>query len=225
MPDGIYLDALELGPAKLARKISDIIRKRKSYNDMFRWHNYYSYHNPLDEPNASGICEVCALLNDKQQRKERTVYRNIVKWFNDRKDWNIRHWSTTTSEVLITIDEKKKFNRKSYVNRSHLQFGDTDNIYDRSYDYDSAITFDRLYNLRSNSNSFTTRGFENTDVNNMYYAKTIYRHEQTLGTERYSTQTAKPLTTKDTSIRCPDVTTCFNTIVSNVQSKISSLFV
>lgn len=88
MPDGIYLDALEMGPAKLAKTMNDIINDRRSYEDMFRWHGYYSYHDPSESPDTNTFCAFCAALNDKQRQNETKIYKNIVKWFNERKDWN-----------------------------------------------------------------------------------------------------------------------------------------
>lgn len=89
MPDGIYLDALELSPAELAQKINDILKDENSYYDMFKWHNHYRFIDPLDSPDTNSICTLCTLLNDKNKSNEIKVYDNIVKWFNERLDWQV----------------------------------------------------------------------------------------------------------------------------------------
>lgn len=86
MPDGIYFNALKIEPDQLAMEMNDMIRNRMSYYDMFRWHNYYKYHDPLSRPTTSGVCHLCAKLNDRRRKKEKTVYKNITKWFIDGKD-------------------------------------------------------------------------------------------------------------------------------------------
>lgn len=105
MPDGIYLDALELGLTKLAKKMNDIMNFPPSYYDMFKWHNYYSYDDPQAFPETNGVCELCALLNNDQQREDKKIYKNIVKWFNDRKDWNFWQKNELPAKIL-TITEK-----------------------------------------------------------------------------------------------------------------------
>lgn len=218
MPDGIYLDALELGPAILARKIRDIIRNRKSYNDMFRWHSYYSYHNPLDHPDTSGICAFCALLNDKQQRKEITVYKNIIKWFNDRKDWNIKQETTTNvpfdgySFKTISIAENQ---RNNYTTTT--QSRSTDDIYTN----DDVIILDPA--KATDDFTLPTHGLLEKRMNN-YRTKSEFPYSDELIEDSNYRQTTEKIKIKDTSIRCPNIATCFKTIVSNVQSKITSLF-
>lgn len=88
MPHGIYLNALEMDPGKLAQEMIKLVKNTKAYENMFRWHNYYTYHDPRDSPDTNTFCAFCAILNDKQRKNEVKVYKNIVKWFNERKDWN-----------------------------------------------------------------------------------------------------------------------------------------
>lgn len=89
MPHGIYLDALGQEPVNLARTMNDIINNVTSYESMFRWHKYYTYHDSRETPDTNNFCAFCAALNDKQRQNEAKVYKNIVKWFNERKDWNV----------------------------------------------------------------------------------------------------------------------------------------
>lgn len=230
MPDGIYLDALELGPERLARKMSDIIKKRSSYNDMFRWHNHYSYHNPLDDPETSGICAFCAALNDEQRRNQTTVYKNIVKWFNDRKDWDLRQGYTTEAGTFAfrenkTFHEKlstsgRRLYTKSFTNKLITE---ADDIYHTEND-DTVIVFDKQVEIREQPPEFDTSKTSDThDMFNNLTTQNVNPYLDPRSASMLFTQgTPKP---KDMSIRCPDITTCFNTIVSNVQSKLASFFV
>lgn len=99
MPDGIYLDAFELGPVDLASKINSLISDVNTYNNMFKWHGYYTYHDPRQSPDTNSICAFCDLLNNFKKKKPTTVYANIVKWFNERKDWNLNPRPTVKYEV------------------------------------------------------------------------------------------------------------------------------
>lgn len=82
MPEGMYLDARVLGPAKTAKKISKYIRNRKLYYNFFRFRRYYTFdyahHNPATDP----VCILCAMLNDKRRRDERRVYAYFTQWWN-----------------------------------------------------------------------------------------------------------------------------------------------
>lgn len=107
MPDGIYLNALELGPVKLAKKMFEIISDRKAYHNMFKWHKYYSYRDPQESPDSNGFCTFCALLNNEQKRKERKVYKNIIKWLNENKDPEAAPKRVFEIEVINSIDKNK----------------------------------------------------------------------------------------------------------------------
>lgn len=221
MPDEIYLDALELGPANLASKISDLIRDRKSYNDMFRWHNYYSYHNPLDEPNTSGICAFCALLNDEKRRNETTVYKNIVKWFNDRKDWNIEQERSITvlDERRYSLNTSKIDNKSNNYTTTMAPSRSTEKIHNNNDD----VVF--VYN--SPTDRATTSSIDFNVTKHDLLAMRMNNHRKK--SERLSEivdyinfKEREKARYEDTPIECPDIVTCFNTIVSNVHDKIVS---
>lgn len=243
MPKGIYLDALELGPVNLARTMCEIIRKRQSYNDMFRWHNHYSYHDSLNEPNAGGLCTFCATLNDKPRRKQLTVYKNIVKWFNDRKDWNsgpetegvfnnnpvmtnsynnkkTEEEKLTTEDFAITEkytiendDDKAMLMREKYGKMAKIQHEVLDPLYEQNVDYDNIIN--RVTTHSRRDMRVSTKG----PNLNLHFADAIPQQHTNKQYEQAITTTSPT----DTSIRCPDIVTCVKTIVSNVQSKIASL--
>lgn len=152
MPEGIYLNALELGPTKLAKKMNDIIENRKAYYDMFKWHNYYSFYYPYDNSDTNGICELCNLLNNKEQRAETTKYENIVTWFNDRKDWNLEDKSEeikikyiidnknlNVSDDHLSYRDKKQYNNKTSI---HIQRNNLDNIFDKPESQDVKINLE-----------------------------------------------------------------------------------
>lgn len=85
MPDGIYLDALALGPERLAQKMSEIISNQDHYYEMFRWRRYYSYHSPDEHPDSDAVCIFCAYLNKVRNIQFFTMYSDIVAWRNECK--------------------------------------------------------------------------------------------------------------------------------------------
>lgn len=82
MPDGIYLNARQLGAKRLAKTMSELIVDKKRFYNFFKWHNYYTFHDAADSLQRDGICEFCALLNNKTRRDRRTVHRLITKFWN-----------------------------------------------------------------------------------------------------------------------------------------------
>ncbi|CAH2234996.1 jg18995 [Pararge aegeria aegeria] len=82
MPDGIYLNARELGVENLARKMNDIISNPDQYADFFRWKNHYSYHDSLDSVDSDYYCGFCAMLNDEEYVKVPSVIKDFRKWWD-----------------------------------------------------------------------------------------------------------------------------------------------
>lgn len=126
MPNGMYLDGLELGPKRLGKEMHKIISNTKSYYDMFKWHKHYSFHNPLHSSETNGVCELCAILNNDHERHKITVYKNIVKWFNDRKDWDV--WNTRrikVPELFFDRPKTRKATRKHSV-KKYITSSDSD---------------------------------------------------------------------------------------------------
>lgn len=82
MPNGAYLDANILQPQELARIIYETVNDREKYYDFFRWHKYYSYHEPYESPDSDEICSFCAYLNKNKHINmyRSTVYKRIT-WF------------------------------------------------------------------------------------------------------------------------------------------------
>lgn len=83
MPDGIYLDALKLGPQELATKMSEIIADKHKYYDFFRWHNYYDFNLTSEDDYHREVCGLCKLLNNGVLMNQTTIMRNISKWWNE----------------------------------------------------------------------------------------------------------------------------------------------
>lgn len=84
MPNGAYLDANILQPQELASIINDTVNNREKYYDFFRWHKYYSYHDPYESPDTDEICSFCDYLNKNENYLyKRSVYTRIT-WF-----WNM----------------------------------------------------------------------------------------------------------------------------------------
>lgn len=83
MPEGMYLNANDLEVENLAKIMNESIHDKKKYYDFFRWHRYYSIHDPRESPDSDEICSFCAFLNDKSQINKKSVYMNITQfWYN-----------------------------------------------------------------------------------------------------------------------------------------------
>lgn len=91
MPEGIYIDAGKLGAKGLANEMNDLINNPVRYLDFFRWHRYYTFHNANEDDFKASVCEFCAILNNNTRRNQRTVYKNITKWWNE---WGHVHPTT-----------------------------------------------------------------------------------------------------------------------------------
>ncbi|XP_028160176.1 alpha-(1,3)-fucosyltransferase C-like [Ostrinia furnacalis] len=83
LPPGSYLDARELGPAKLAETMDAIYRNKTRYYEFFRWQNHFRYKETF-EPD---VCNLCAALNDVGAVSRRTEYQHFRRWWND-EQWN-----------------------------------------------------------------------------------------------------------------------------------------
>lgn len=82
MPDGIYLDARELGSKKLAERMHEIINDREKYYNFFRWHNHYSFHQPEEDPETDIYCKFCEKMNDMDFMTRSTVLNHVREWWN-----------------------------------------------------------------------------------------------------------------------------------------------
>ncbi|XP_023948539.2 alpha-(1,3)-fucosyltransferase C-like [Bicyclus anynana] len=82
MPDGSYLDARELGPAKLADKMYNLIQNPDLYAEYFRWRNHYSFHSRYDSPDTDDFCRYCAMLNDEELVKSTSIYEDFRHWWD-----------------------------------------------------------------------------------------------------------------------------------------------
>lgn len=81
MPEGIYLNARELGAEKLAATMKEIIDEPKKYYNFFRWKNHYSYYDRSDSPETDDYCRFCAMANDEELMKTISVYQDFKKWW------------------------------------------------------------------------------------------------------------------------------------------------
>ncbi|XP_045767444.1 alpha-(1,3)-fucosyltransferase C-like [Maniola jurtina] len=82
VPDGAYLDARELGEVELAYKMNEIINNKTKYYDFFRWRNHYKYTINTDA-SKKDVCQLCALLNNKDKMSEVTVWKKFREWWNE----------------------------------------------------------------------------------------------------------------------------------------------
>lgn len=82
MPDGIYLNARILGPAKLAKEMIDIIYNKTRYYDFFRWREHYSFHHVGENQYYNEICGLCEMLNNQTLMEKKTV-RHTNLWWNE----------------------------------------------------------------------------------------------------------------------------------------------
>lgn len=82
MPDGIYINARNLGPARLATEMINIIHDKKRYYDFFKWHGHYSFHFTGENDFYYEVCGLCEMLNNKTRMNKSTVY-NTDLWWNE----------------------------------------------------------------------------------------------------------------------------------------------
>lgn len=82
MPDGIYLNARELGAQNLARKMNEIISNPDQYAEFFRWKNHYTYQDSLDSEDSNYYCGFCAMLNDREYVKRTSVVMDFNTWWD-----------------------------------------------------------------------------------------------------------------------------------------------
>lgn len=82
MPDGIYLNAIQLGQKKLVRKMIKLINNFEEYLKYFKWRNHYSYHNTLESAETDEFCKFCAILNEEERVNNITIYEHFKKWWN-----------------------------------------------------------------------------------------------------------------------------------------------
>lgn len=82
MPDGIYLNARELGPEKLARKMYELIIDPDKYADFFRWRNHYSYHLRHESIETDDYCRFCSMLNEENLVRTQSIYSNFKEWWD-----------------------------------------------------------------------------------------------------------------------------------------------
>lgn len=85
MPDGIYLNAKELGVKKLAAKMNELINDPEKYANYFKWKKYYSYHSKHERPETDEYCKMCELLNNEEQLKKTTIIDNFRDWWDNPK--------------------------------------------------------------------------------------------------------------------------------------------
>ncbi|XP_013199634.1 alpha-(1,3)-fucosyltransferase C [Amyelois transitella] len=85
MPDGIYLNALTLGPEKLAKEMNYLINNPKKYADYFKWKNHYSYHSRGESEETDDYCAFCKLLNDEEKFRRKSVIEDFRKWWDSPK--------------------------------------------------------------------------------------------------------------------------------------------
>lgn len=86
MPEGTFLNARRSEPEELAKTMKEIIYNKNKYYDFFKWHRYYSFHNPEDSGYNEEICALCAMLNNVIQMNRTSIYSRISSWWNEGPD-------------------------------------------------------------------------------------------------------------------------------------------
>lgn len=64
---------------ELAKKIDSAIKNRREYELFFAWTNHYTYRETSE---IEDICNLCAILNDKEKFEKYSIYQNFRKWWN-----------------------------------------------------------------------------------------------------------------------------------------------
>ncbi|XP_052752403.1 alpha-(1,3)-fucosyltransferase C-like [Galleria mellonella] len=82
MPEGIYLNARELGAEKLAAKMSELINNPDEYAEYFRWKKYYSYYRRAQSVETDDYCGFCSLLNNEEMLQKTSVVENFREWWD-----------------------------------------------------------------------------------------------------------------------------------------------
>lgn len=82
MPDGIYINAGELGQEELAGRINEYVHDKEKYYNFFKWRRYYSYHEVSESADTNHLCAFCAVLNNATVRSQRRVYARMYEWWN-----------------------------------------------------------------------------------------------------------------------------------------------
>lgn len=71
-----------MDPVDLARIINDVIHDVDRYYNYFKWHRYYTIHEPNERADSDEICGFCAFLNDKEEMRKTTIYKNITNFWS-----------------------------------------------------------------------------------------------------------------------------------------------
>ncbi|CAK1596381.1 unnamed protein product [Parnassius mnemosyne] len=82
MPDGIYLNARDLGAQKLAEKMNELINDPEKYAEYFRWKDHYSYYRRFESLETDDYCRFCSILNEVDLVKKITTYENFRQWWD-----------------------------------------------------------------------------------------------------------------------------------------------
>lgn len=110
MPDGTYLDATKVKPKELVRQMIEIIIKPERYQEFFKWHNHYSYHDVEESPDTDPYCKLCEYINIMKTEKISNVVLDLEHWWNPRPEQWIEVYKTlfflnnspsTNSNLLI----------------------------------------------------------------------------------------------------------------------------
>lgn len=88
LPPGSYLDGRALGARKLANKMLKLINQTVQYYDYFRWHRYYNFHSPAEGAFTVELCDLCAVLSERLNSKKKSVFPDVVNWWNGKYSKN-----------------------------------------------------------------------------------------------------------------------------------------
>lgn len=62
--------------------MNDTIYNKDKYYDFFKWHRYYSFHDPSEFPETDEICALCTFLNKERSTNKISVYENIYAFWS-----------------------------------------------------------------------------------------------------------------------------------------------
>ncbi|XP_049878534.1 alpha-(1,3)-fucosyltransferase C-like [Pectinophora gossypiella] len=78
LPPRSYLDARLHSTKDLAEIMYSIMMSQKTYDQFFKWRNYYTYHDAISE----NMCRVCQALNNKARFRAFSVHKSFRRWWN-----------------------------------------------------------------------------------------------------------------------------------------------
>lgn len=146
MPEGIYLNAREQSPKRLAQQINELIEDKELYYEYFRWRGYYTFNNPENLKGETEYCKFCEALNDEKIMKKSVTYINLAEWWNRPPSYRPQVHSPNYTEAHI--NSRRYFKNPRFRNTDEdeiLVVTDDDNLDSALLELETEPSFPRVY--------------------------------------------------------------------------------